>query len=121
MSLNHLAYVALRHLYTASIFGFGGAVLGSRINLKHNPNTDLAGNPIQNDKSLSDVIYTVAVAALYVGSSLGKAAGAAWIPNHKRWCIIKPAAEMVLELLITTFFGYMTMAVSENLQQAKKK
>ena len=120
MSLNHIAYATFRHLYSAAIFGLGGAVLGSRINLKHNPSTDLHGTPILNDKSLSDVIYTVAVAALYLGSSLGKAAGAAWIPNHKRWCILKPAAEMALELLIATFFGYMTMAVSEKWPLTKK-
>jgi len=119
MSLNHLAHVALRHLYSGAIFGFGGAVLGRRINQEHNPSIDSNGNPKKYDIPLSQAIYTVAIGMLYLGSSMGRAAGTTWIPSHKKWYIVKPAAEMVLELLITNFFGIMILAASRQMKKPK--
>ena len=110
MSSSSVAYGIFRHLYTAAIFGVGSNIVGKLVKETH----PLMTKPqtITDNINRSNIIYTIAIATLYLGSSLGKTAGAAWIPCNKRWCVIKPAAEMVVELLTTILFGFITLVIS---------
>ena len=115
MSPSSVAYGMFRHLYTAAIFGVGANIVGKLVKETHPP----MANPqtIPDNINRSNVIYTIAIATLYLGSSLGKTAGAAWIPSHKSWSFIKPAAEMGAELFTTCLFGFITLVVSPKLKK----